>query len=130
MAAGTASKRLDEEVVVWLSTVDPAGTPQPTPVWFLWTGSEVLIFSQPRTAKLRNLRGNPRASVHLNSTPRGGGIVVLTGVAEIAEPSTEELAAYDEKYASHIEGLGMPAKDFHASYSVPIRLRPEKTRGF
>jgi PPOX class probable F420-dependent enzyme len=129
MAATTANKRLDEEVVVWLSTVDPAGTPQPTPVWYLWTGSEVLIFSQPRTAKLRNLRGNPHASVHLNSTRSGGGIVVLTGVAEIAGPSAEELAAYDEKYASHIEGLGMTAERFHASYSVPIRLKPEKTRG-
>jgi PPOX class probable F420-dependent enzyme len=125
----TGNGRLDDETVVWLTTVNGAGTPQPTPVWFLWTGSEVLIFSEPGKAKLRNLSGNPRASVHLNSTPRGGGIVVLSGVAEIAEPSAEELAAYDEKYADDIKRLGMTAADFHASYSVPIRLRPQHTRG-
>ncbi len=125
----TGNGRLDDETVVWLTTVNGAGTPQPTPVWFLWTGSEVLIFSEPGKAKLRNLSGNPRASAHLNSTPRGGGIVVLSGVAEIAEPSAEELAAYDEKYADDIKRLGMTAADFHASYSVPIRLRPQHTRG-
>lgn len=125
----TGNGRLDDETVVWLTTVNGSGTPQPTPVWFLWTGSEVLIFSEPGKAKLRNLRGNPRASVHLNSTPRGGGIVVLSGVAEIAEPSAEELAAYDEKYADDIKRLGMTAAAFHASYSVPIRLRPEHMRG-
>jgi PPOX class probable F420-dependent enzyme len=125
----TGNGRLDGETVVWLTTVDRSGTPQPTPVWFLWTGAEVLIFSEPGKAKLRNLRGNPHASVHLNSTPRGGGIVVLSGVAEIAEPTAAELAAYDEKYADDIKRLGMTAEGFHASYSVPIRLRPDRTRG-
>ncbi|MGO1239848.1 MAG: hypothetical protein ACTMHU_00280, partial [Cellulosimicrobium funkei] len=29
-----AAARLADEQVVWLVTVDPHGTPQPTPVWF------------------------------------------------------------------------------------------------
>ena len=33
------ARRLDEEVVAWLTVVDGAGTPQPAPIWFLWDGS-------------------------------------------------------------------------------------------
>ena len=43
-------RRLQEEVVVWLTTVDASDTPQPRPVWFLWEGETFLIYSQPDTA--------------------------------------------------------------------------------
>ena len=31
-------ERLENEHVVWLTTVAADGTPQPSPVWFLWDG--------------------------------------------------------------------------------------------
>lgn len=122
------SARLADDVVVWLTTVDPSGTPQPTPVWFLWTGSEVLIFSQPNTAKLRNIGANPRVAVNLNSSRHGGDFAVLRGNAVIGPPSEQELASFDEKYASNIKGIGMTPESFHASYSVPLRVTPTKVR--
>jgi PPOX class probable F420-dependent enzyme len=121
--------RLTDATAVWLTTVDPSGTPQPTPVWFLWTGTDVLIFSQPGKAKLRNLAANPRVSLNLDGNGRGGDIVVLTGTAAVdAGPTEQELAAYDEKYAADITRIGMTPETFHASYAVPIRFRPEKLR--
>jgi hypothetical protein len=30
--------RLRDELVAWLVTVEPDGTPVPTPVWFWWDG--------------------------------------------------------------------------------------------
>jgi len=32
-----AERRLRDEKLAWLTTVDAKGTPQPIPVWFLWT---------------------------------------------------------------------------------------------
>lgn len=29
-------RRLRGELVIWLTTAAPSGTPQPSPVWFLW----------------------------------------------------------------------------------------------
>ena len=127
-AAATA--RLNDGIAVWLSTVDPSGTPQPTPVWFLWTGSDVLIFSEPAKAKLRNIDGNPRVALHFDSDGRGGSVVVLTGSASVDEPAEEERAAFDAKYADDIRRIRMTPESFHASYSVPIRVRPDKLRGF
>ena len=42
-------KRLDEETTAWLTTIGADGTPQPRPIWFLWDGETILIYSQPNT---------------------------------------------------------------------------------
>jgi PPOX class probable F420-dependent enzyme len=127
-----AATRLADESVIWLTTVDPSGVPQPTPVWFYWTGTQALLFSQPRTPKLRNITANGGVALNVNSTATGGDFVVLTGRALIdpAGPADEEQAAYDAKYAEDLKGLGMTAEEFHASYSVLVRVRPERIRGF
>ncbi|WP_112247443.1 TIGR03667 family PPOX class F420-dependent oxidoreductase [Kribbella monticola] len=126
------ARQLDDELVIWLTTVAPSGTPAPTPVWFLWTGGQLLIASQPRTAKLRNLGRGDRVSTNFNATFHGGEVGVLTGSAAIDEAgfTDEERAAYTTKYAEHIAGLGMSADEFHKSYSVLIRITPDKLRGF
>jgi PPOX class probable F420-dependent enzyme len=128
-----AAARLAAEKVLWLVTVDPQGTPQPTPVWFLWgAGGDLVLQSQPRTAKLRNVRGNERVAVHRNSTRSGGDVVVLTGTAVVDEAglTPAERDAYDEKYADDIRGLGTTTDAFHADYSVTVRVRPGRLRGF
>jgi hypothetical protein len=40
------------------------------------------------------------------------------------------LAAYNAKYADDITRLGMTTDQFHASYSVLVRITPGKLRGF
>jgi len=131
---GRAARRLADEQVLWLVTVDPHGTPQPTPVWFTWEAAsgEIVGQSRPRTAKLRNLRANPRVAVHLNSTRDGGDVVVLTGTAQVDDAGlgAGERAAYDAKYADGIRGLGTTPDGFHAEYAVTVRVRPGRLRGF
>ncbi|WUJ69690.1 TIGR03667 family PPOX class F420-dependent oxidoreductase [Kribbella soli] len=126
------ARQLGDERVVWLTTVAPSGTPAPTPVWFLWYGDELLISSEPDKAKLRNIAAHPQVSVNFNATHTGGDVGVITGAAVIeSEPiSGEALAAYNAKYAGDIAGLGMTPDQFHASYSVLIRITPGKLRGF
>ncbi len=128
-----AADRLVGEKVLWLVTVDPHGAPQPTPVWFLWgADGDLVLQSQPRTAKLRNVRQNQRVAVHLNSTRSGGDVVVLTGTAAVDDAglTPAERAAYDEKYAGDVRDLGTTPDAFHADYSVTVRVRPERLRGF
>jgi PPOX class probable F420-dependent enzyme len=126
------ARQLDDERIVWLTTVAPSGTPVPTPVWFLWYGDELLIASQPNTAKLRNITGHPQVTVNFNATHTGGDVGVISGAAVI-EPdpiSGDALSAYNAKYARDIAGLGMTPDQFHADYSVLIRITPNKLRGF
>lgn len=127
-----AARRLDEEQVAWLVTIDGSGTPQPVPIWFIWDGESALIYSQPNQAKIRNIERSGRASLNFNSDFHGGDVVVLTGAAEVdtAAPSVDQNPAFVEKYAEGFVSIDMTPETFAASYSVPLRVTPTKLRGF
>jgi PPOX class probable F420-dependent enzyme len=128
-----AARRLRDELIGWLVTVDASGTPQPSPVWFLWEeeSATILIYSQPDAPKLRNIAANPRVALHLDGDGKGGDIVVLTGEArsDATAPAATAVPAYVEKYRQGIADIGMDPDAFAAAYSVPMRMTPLKLRG-
>ena len=126
-----AERRLHEEKIAWLTTVDGAGCPQPVPVWFLWDGDDsVLLYSRPETPKLRAITANPRVSLNLDGNGQGGDIVVALGEAAVTEdPPASEIPAYVEKYAPLIARNGWTPESFAGDYSVPIRIRLRRVRG-
>lgn len=116
--------------MAWLVTVSPAGAPQPVPVWFLWDGEGILIYSQPGRAKLRNIERNPRVALNLDGDGRGGDIVVLTGEARVSDdPPADQVPEYVAKYRERIEQLGWTPESFAADYSVPLRVGAVSLRG-
>ena len=126
-----AARRLREERLAWLTTVDSAGTPQPIPVWFLWDGGDsVLVYSRPDTPKLRAIERNPRVSLNLDGNGTGGDIVVALGEAAVSgDPPAHEVPEYVEKYAALIERNGWTPESFATDYSVPFRIRVTRVRG-
>ncbi|WP_459545626.1 TIGR03667 family PPOX class F420-dependent oxidoreductase [Nocardia sp. X0981] len=125
------AERLENEQIVWLTTVGPTGTPQPNPVWFHWQAGSFLIFSQPDRPKLRNIARSPRVALHFNSTAGGAEIVVFGGSARVEDAvGPEEVAAYLDKYQEGLAGLATTAEQFRTEYSVPIRVVPDRIRGF
>ena len=64
--------RLQQEQIIWLTTVDARQTPQPRPVWFHWDGESALIFSQTKAAKLRHIAKNPHVALNFNTDAEGG----------------------------------------------------------
>ena len=126
-----AARRLANEPIGWLTTVGADGTPQPSPIWFLWDGETALIYSQPNTPKLRHIAANPRVSLNLDGDGEGGDIIVLTGQAQVDEsvPAANAHPEYLAKYSHGIARIGMTPDSFAAAYSVPIRFRPARLRG-
>ncbi len=53
--------RLDEELVIWLTTVNTAGQPQTSPVWFLVEDESIVVFSLANTPRTRNIAANPQS---------------------------------------------------------------------
>jgi PPOX class probable F420-dependent enzyme len=126
--------RLRDEIVIWLTTTGDDGTPQPNPVWFLWEpGSEsMLVYNENGAKRLEHVAVRPRVSLNFDGNGRGGDIVVFTGTAEQAldAPSPDRHETYLAKYAADIERLGADAAGFAARYSVPLRIRLTRLRGF
>ena len=54
-------RRLRDERLIWLTTVDAKGMPQPMPVWFLWDEamSTILMDSRADAKRLAHLQQNP-----------------------------------------------------------------------
>ena len=128
---GRAARRLRDELIYWLVTVDPDGTPQPSPVWALWDGETFLIYSQRDTPKLRNLASRPRVALHLDGDGRGGDIVIVTGDARIVSdaPPADRVPEYIAKYGEGVRRIGMTPESFARAYSVAVRVTPARLRG-
>jgi PPOX class probable F420-dependent enzyme len=125
------ARHLREEVVVWMTTVTPKGSPLPSPVWFVWDGADsVHVYSRP-SARVRNVEANPRVTLSFGGDGRGGDIVVLSGRARVDEdaPPVESAHAYRAKYDDHIARIGMTPESFAARYSVPVRVALARLRG-
>ena len=122
--------RLEDEQVVWMTTVNSVGQPQTSPVWFLVQGESIVVYSLRATPRTRNIAANPRVSLNLNSTPSGDEVVIIEGVAEIVGdgPAAHEEPEYVAKYEAAIEDMGMMARSFSADYPVRIHIRPTRLR--
>ena len=128
-----AARRLREEIIGWLTTVTPAGQPQPVPVWFVWDGDRsILLYSQPGKRKLLNMDANPRVSLNLDSDRLEADIVVVWGEMRVSEdPPANEVPEYVEKYRGRIEALRWKTPDVYAGdFSVPLRLEISRIHGW
>ena len=124
-------QRLRSEPIIWLSSVRPDGRPHLVPVWFLWDGATILIFSQPNNQKIRNIRHSPNVTLALDSVG-GDDVVIIEGRAElIDDPDVNvTLTAYAKKYAQLLQDMDTTAEGMAKSYSQGIRITPTKFRGW
>ncbi len=119
-------RQLTDEPIIWLATVRADGQPQVVPVWFLWDGEFLLVYSLPDSQKVRNIRVNPRVSVHFNSDRWAEHVTRLDGLAELDDtaPLASEIPAYMAKYGQAITRLGYTPERFANEYRTLIRVRP------
>lgn len=120
--------RLRAESILWLGTVRPDGRPHLVPVWFLWDGESISIYSQPDAQKLRNLAANPAVTVALEALGEGSDVVIIEGEARVgaAADVPAVAAAYTDKYAAAIADLGYTSEGMLGAYSRLIRVTPRR----
>ena len=127
------ARRLRDERLIWFTTVDAKGTPQPTPVWFLWDDatSTFLIYSRSDARRLAHVQQNPRVALNFDGNGFGGDIIVITGEAQVSsdDPPADRLPAYVQKYSDFIATRYETPENFASIYSVALRIRPISIRG-
>jgi PPOX class probable F420-dependent enzyme len=125
-----ARRRITRDNVVWLTTITDRGAPAPNPVWFVPDGDDLVVFSSPHARKVHNIEQRPTVTLHFNSDPDGGDVVVITGEAVLAHgrrPSA--LRAYLDKYEASITGpLATTVDEIDRTYNTEIRIRPTGVR--
>jgi PPOX class probable F420-dependent enzyme len=126
------ARRLEHDIVAWLTTVGRDGTPQPNPVWFLWEGAgDILTYNFHGAARVAHVPRRPRVALNLNSDSNGNDIVVFRGRAEIVPgaPPAHQNAAYLAKYERAMIRVSGSAAGFASRYSVAIRIHLDGVRG-
>ncbi len=123
-------KRLQAEELIWFVSVNPRGVPAANPVWFYWDGEAILVYSQPSSYRVRNIRTNPQVSLHLQTVEETvGNIVILNGQAALTPDNHIVPEGYWQKYDRFLPDLGLDRRSMIASYSVQIRVTNLKARG-
>lgn len=122
--------RLAGEQNIWLTTTRADGLPLPNTVWFLWHNNEILVLTLPGSVKMKNLRRNPLASLHFNtSSLDGSDIAIFHAVADVncAQQDDEEFQAYLSKYEAGLDMLGLTQEILLESYRL-VRFKLTKFR--
>ena len=126
-------EHLQDQYVIWLTTVDSTLTPQPRPVWFLWQDDSFLIFSQARAYKVAHIKNHPKVALHFNTDETGDRqVIVFTGEAfiDMDHAPAHEVPEYLKKYGEGIAGLDMTPEQFSQEYSIAIKINPAEIRGW
>jgi PPOX class probable F420-dependent enzyme len=122
-------RHLITDQIAWLTTVTPSGRPAPRPVWFVWDGTAITVYGLSNGAKQRHIAANDKVSVHFDSGPGGGDIVVISGRAELVPgaPPPSKFPGLLDKYLPALEHMGQSTEWYDDHYSVAIRITPERT---
>ena len=121
------NQRLQTDYIIWFATIH-GDRPHLVPVWFLWDGTSILIFSKPNTVKVRDIRKNSNVTLALEAGNEGDDVVLIEGEAVLLDPAavSATLPAYVQKYAQLLQDMGVNAQAMAAEYSQPIRVIPTK----
>jgi PPOX class probable F420-dependent enzyme len=123
-------RHLIGDQIGWLTTVTPTGWPAPKVVWFVWDGTAITVYSQNGGAKLRHIEVNDKVSLHFDSGPGGGDIVVIFGRAQRVPdaPPPSKFPGLLDKYQPALEAMDRTAQWYDDNYGTPIRIVPERAR--
>lgn len=125
------ARRLSEEFLIWLTTIDAKGVPQPVPVWFLWdeATTTLLVYSRANAKRLAHIQRNPNVALHLEA---GGGreVIVITGKASVStdDPPANQVPAFMEKYREFTSRFQLTPQQIAESLPIPIRIHPVALR--
>ncbi|WP_405137217.1 PPOX class F420-dependent oxidoreductase [Nocardia sp. NBC_01388] len=75
-----------------LTTYKKDGTPVATPVWVAPDGARILVWTNPKTWKVKRIRRNPQVTVQIcDNRGRPRGAEILPGTAEVLDAAGTEL---------------------------------------
>lgn len=109
--------RLLTEKNIWLATVRSDGRPHLVPIWFVWVNEKIYICTEEKSVKIKNLQGNPRASVALEN---GSQPAIAEGTARVLQRPypADVIAEFKHKYEWDITT--------DASYNILVEITPAK----
>ena len=80
----------EQPLLAILSTVNRDGSPQSTPVWYMYDQGRFKVTSRGDRVKVRNIRGDPRVSLVVIDTAANGDPLLVRGTAVVVETDGDD----------------------------------------
>jgi PPOX class probable F420-dependent enzyme len=113
-----------------VATIAADGSPQLSPVWYVYEPPRMIISIPAGSAKHRNLRRDPRVSVCVDGGRADVRAVMLYGRAELVDTDVERLADYRWRIISAYYRTREEAQSYYETVkNVPhvlVVLEPER----
>ena len=115
---------LEDERVVWLSTVGEDGSPHLVPTWFWWDGEDLLLWSKPNAVKVRNVRANPRLMIAVGHPDEDFAVGLIAATATLDDAPVPD--AFFTKYAADLGEAALHPDGYRAVYTQTVRVTPTR----
>ncbi|MGY5129185.1 PPOX class F420-dependent oxidoreductase [Streptomyces nigrescens] len=120
---------LDTPVFVTVTTVQPDGSPQASPVWVKRDGDDLLISTTVGRRKEKNIRRDPRVSVVVQPSDAPYTYAEVRGTASLSTEGGQELIdELSRKYTGKLYADFNPA-GVTDDERVVVRITPRKVVG-
>jgi hypothetical protein len=99
------------------------------PTWVSWDGEVIWIFSKPHAVKVRNARHEPRVTLALGEPEADFDVQLVEASAELPGRDSlprDLLERHLTKYRRELRRERISTRDYFATYSQPIRIRPTR----
>ena len=123
-----AQELLRSTIPARIAYVAGDGTPRVVPIWFHWTGAEIVLGSPPNAPKIKSLRKNPKVAITIDDNSFPHKVLLIRGSAALSTVKgvAPEYAAAAERYFGPDQGRAWVAQ---ISGMIPemvrIAIKPE-----
>jgi hypothetical protein len=95
-----AQELLSSKIPARLAYIWTDGTPRVVPIWFHWTGRELVLGTPPKAPKLKALARNPKVSLTIDHDAFPHKVLLIRGSARLepVEGIVPEYALAAERY--------------------------------
>lgn len=107
-----------------LATVNKDGSPQVTPVWIDFDGTYVLVNSEQKRRKVRNVKRQPRVAISILEPGNPYQYMEIRG--RVAELTTDGAAAHIDKMAKKYLGQDKYPYNQPGDVRVIFKIEPER----
>ena len=117
----------EQPLLAILTTVNADGSPQSTPVWYLYDGERFKVTSRGDRVKVRNIRHNRNVALCITDTTRQVRSLTVRGYAEVIHDDQASQRLHRQlsiRYLGEQEGQEW-ADSMAAEEMVIVRITPE-----
>lgn len=115
-----AQELLKSTIPARLAYIATDGTPRVLPIWFHWTGRELVMGTLPNAAKLKSLIRNPKVAVTIDDNTFPHKVLLIRGTVrlETVDGVVPEYAMAAERY------LGAQGREWVRQLSGKTKTMP------